>query len=108
MKNIKKLREYYMRLLNLKFPESNIEDDELADFYSELAEADAYYAGLIEVAIKTNFENRENFNFDYLKKLRNKLDCIYRNTLSDADKNKYKECVLYFEFLERLPFVICH
>ena len=100
---MKKLSEYYTKLLNLKFPDSNIENDDLADFYSELVEVDGYYAGLIKAALATGFESKKNFNFSHLKNLRNKFNSINKSSLSESDRNRYRECSDYLDFLEKLP-----
>jgi hypothetical protein len=103
---MKKLEEYYSRLLSLKFPSSNIEDDQLADFHSELAEIDGYYAGLVERMIKGQLDNPDEIDFRYIKILREKLESINKELLSDNDEIRYYECDSYLVFLENLPTVI--
>ena len=105
---MKKLEDYHARLLALKFPDSDIESDKLADFYAELAESDGYYAGLIGRIIKGQWKNNDNIDFSYLTFLRDKLCNVDKNLLSDKDKIRYKECAAYLVFLEKLPSVINH
>ena len=100
------LREYYDRLLELKFPGTSIEDDDFADFYSELVEVDGYYAGIIKTALEKASEQYKNIDFTHLEKLRKQFDNIDQDTLSQNDKIIYKECGNYLAFLEELPSVV--
>ncbi len=98
------LREYYDLLLNKKLPDTDIENDELADFYSELVKVDAYYAGVIKTAIDKGNINLKEVNFKHINKLRKRFDAIEISVLKDRDCEIYRECMLYLEFLEKMIY----
>lgn len=99
------LSKFYEKLTEMAFPSSDIESDQLAEFYSELVEADAYYAGKVNT-ILYSLTQESNLDFSYLKLLRNQLDSIDINRLSDVDKIGFKACNNYLSFLEQLPIIL--
>jgi len=100
------LKKYYNKLLKIKLPDSGIENDELADVYFELAETDAYYAGLIATSIENNLSNKNDYNFVHLENIRKALVILNVNELSKEDKKIYSDCDSYLKILEELPGII--
>lgn len=92
------LKDAFENLKKIEFPEFS-EDDQLADWMADLAEMDAYVAG-IAIAVLGGHNEKQNNLKKNLVELRNRLEDITK--LPDEDKPIYNACIEYLNAIERV------